>query len=959
MHKNDVVRVTNTHNRIGEVGAGTTHALVALHVPYQQFRADAASRGLTVNGEQLSVGNTGDPYETKFAFAAATEQSILEGAAHTFVLASDLFIDRSGKTVSRIDVDPGIGIFRTIQPDQAINVIYPSEGEKLFKVRVSYTDGTAVESHSPMYVSNLGPGSPNARFDGNNIDVLNFPLANFPAPNPHLGRIAGATVTVEYAGNDQVLDQPFIVVEGYDPWRITEPNNPNANFGFENFIGTIGGGTGPGEINVPLVTGQTLSDAIEQDGYDLVFVDFDNGTDYIERNAFLVENIIEWVNAQKPAGADDNVVLGMSMGGLVARFALRDMEMNNVDHQTRLYISHDAPHQGANVPVAAQAAVLHLATTSIGVGPLGFGQRLTLDDLSAIGNVIDFLDIITDGSIPVIDGLSDASEQPGDLAGAAALLFAPATRQLLQYAVTVTEFGSNLSYDNRAHDQFMETYRRMGLPREYGIRTVAIASGSECGVEQAFGPYAELFRLNDSFLSLNPFEGLAAAVAGALFTSVGPQLFLGFPLAKSTDIRANITLRALPDQQAQRIYDGRIFVEKRVLTFDLTTDITDESLDSQADMLPLDSSPGGIYDIGEVADLPDDILGVPLEFQQERFCFVPTTSALDIGGDGRAITTADLNARYSPTDPTVERDFDSFFTNPLDNEDHIQFTLDNGQWMLNEMQQTPTVFSCAFVCTEAGGVRLDGPETLCNSATYQVVNTAGQPITWTTSNNLVIASGQGTPTVQIDQGDVDGPGWVEVTVGNGTCQVTERDTIATGSTVPLPTGIAQSGTGNIYRFDLTGAQAGITYSWEVFGEGAVITSGQGTTSIGVEFGPGCANTTALVRVTFEDGCQGTSTISQTIDGVCSNFAIFPNPAREQFTVSLSAQPSSNVRQLTTSSTLSDEFDVVLYDQRQQVVRRARAQSGQLTLNVSTLKPGVYVLHIRYQSQTYPHSVIIE
>src|SRR5690606_11777753 len=43
-------------------------------------------------------------------------------------------------------------------------------------------------------------------------------------------------------------------------------------------------------------------------------------------------------------------------GGLCARFALANMTKNfsGIDHETRLLITHDSPHRGANVPLGLQ-----------------------------------------------------------------------------------------------------------------------------------------------------------------------------------------------------------------------------------------------------------------------------------------------------------------------------------------------------------------------------------------------------------------------------------------------------------------------------------------------------------------------------------------------------------------------------------------------------------------------------
>ena len=49
------------------------------------------------------------------------------------------------------------------------------------------------------------------------------------------------------------------------------------------------------------------------------------------------------------------------MGGLVARYGLNYMESIGLDHETRLYVSFDSPHAGANVPIGFQHMFNYLA----------------------------------------------------------------------------------------------------------------------------------------------------------------------------------------------------------------------------------------------------------------------------------------------------------------------------------------------------------------------------------------------------------------------------------------------------------------------------------------------------------------------------------------------------------------------------------------------------------------------
>ncbi|MFB1019149.1 MAG: hypothetical protein QMC37_02790, partial [Flavobacteriales bacterium] len=79
-----------------------------------------------------------------------------------------------------------------------------------------------------------------------------------------------------------------------------------------------------------------------------MFVDFQNGTQSIERKSGLVQKTIELCNTHK-TGDKSLVVVGASMGGVVARHALCSMEQNSEEHCTRLYVSIDSPHRGANI----------------------------------------------------------------------------------------------------------------------------------------------------------------------------------------------------------------------------------------------------------------------------------------------------------------------------------------------------------------------------------------------------------------------------------------------------------------------------------------------------------------------------------------------------------------------------------------------------------------------------------
>jgi len=137
-----------------------------------------------------------------------------------------------------------------------------------------------------------------------------------------------------------------------------------------------------GHVDVNLANGSKLGDYLYDSSYDIIYVDNNDGTDDIKRNAALLADVIKWVNTQKQTNgsSEPNVVMGISMGGLVARIALCQLEKQGYNHQTRLFISMDSPYNGANIPVGIQAAVLHANTLHFWIGIPGHKVEIKLAD---------------------------------------------------------------------------------------------------------------------------------------------------------------------------------------------------------------------------------------------------------------------------------------------------------------------------------------------------------------------------------------------------------------------------------------------------------------------------------------------------------------------------------------------------------------------------------------------------
>lgn len=175
------------------------------------------------------------------------------------------------------------------------------------------------------------------------------PVVNFSITKD--GKIISGKHLTILGKNHLAISKPIIIVEGIDFL--------NAQY-FDAHIDLFNNDTYK-NINNPNPHGLIYD--LYENGYDVIILDFDNSTDYIQNNAMLLVKLINDIYTNNSLTEDNFVVMGYSMGGLIARYALTWMEANNQNHHTRLFVSHDAPQKGANFPLGLQELVQHVSSS--------------------------------------------------------------------------------------------------------------------------------------------------------------------------------------------------------------------------------------------------------------------------------------------------------------------------------------------------------------------------------------------------------------------------------------------------------------------------------------------------------------------------------------------------------------------------------------------------------------------
>lgn len=166
------------------------------------------------------------------------------------------------------------------------------------------------------------------------------------------------------------IDKLIVVVDGFDPGEGTNEGNDlegiYADFNQEflaNNLRTIN--------DFDIVSLNLKKQVLFNSGNSLFPTVINGGSDYIERNAMVLVTLIEKLNSCK-TGNQPIKVVGFSMGGVVARYALRYMEEQNINHNVDLFVSVDSPHQGAVIPKGIQdvAELINDVTLGFVKGPL-------------------------------------------------------------------------------------------------------------------------------------------------------------------------------------------------------------------------------------------------------------------------------------------------------------------------------------------------------------------------------------------------------------------------------------------------------------------------------------------------------------------------------------------------------------------------------------------------------------
>jgi len=613
----------NTTKRLKD---STVNVLSGLYFAYNSFKDNVVEDSLIVvdtiakkfyRGPNLSTS----PYEEDTVLILTSFVNESNSLSQQFVFDNNLFYTNipMGLVGAQIDFDDGMG-FRTFTLGQNFNINYSDYGRHVIKIKLIGENNQIL--YATTYIEITPEQSGFAPLDDDDY----FSDADI------MDGYGGVLEIWRFKNNECIDDsirKPLILLDGFDP---TDKHS-------HKYVKKL------------LKDMDDLDEKLYNEGYDIFFINNpNNSSDDIFSQSDMFRDAIDWLNHcdERASDAEKNMVVGFSLGGVTGKIALRSMELDGVDHKTRLFCTYDGIQKGANIPLGMQCMVKHIGEYEIGGVPI---YQLS----EGIGSVI--------GGASVI----------GDMYNS---LYSDGSKQLLYYHEASANWisdseniDSKYTYANAlesTHDAFYNQFESMG---ELTIPTIAIANGAIIE-DSPILSYEQQFQPGDNLLDQE---------------STGSDFFGGDVWKKigwvtGTYFKLNVKINALPDGNGM-VYDGYIVFNVLWLGFG------DRDIRKVRNALPYDSCPGASEAFDGDPETPSY---QPFDWKYDAFDFHPTISSIgldDINNNHNPYFTEDLTdpnnvipysfcANYigstSEKDTYLSHDFENV------NEQHI--------WMSEESQ---------------------------------------------------------------------------------------------------------------------------------------------------------------------------------------------------------------------------------------------------------------------------------
>lgn len=342
------------------------HPVGIIDYNFNTIHPDAVNNNLlSVSNNQLFdvPGRSSSPYVAEKAAIAgvlmAEDYPCLYPGQHYFTFDDDFVLSNSGFSLSQVThleaIFDGVSIYNSTVSGLSnftLNLTVTNENKSAILVLILTVNGQ--QKHYIISTCQIEIENPTSCRGTDQMTIVGYPFDGGYGEGEYSEQGIATFYYSNASCSDKKLRKPIIFIDGFDPGNKQHHEtiwHDKLNFPYDS-------------SGIDIFLGNELLSL----GYDIIILDQKKpdsgqkynrgGTGLIENNGLVLAKLLDSLyDLHSTTLQEDFVVVGASMGGIVARYGLAWMETNNKPHHTRLFISFDSPQNGAQIPIGLQQMV--------------------------------------------------------------------------------------------------------------------------------------------------------------------------------------------------------------------------------------------------------------------------------------------------------------------------------------------------------------------------------------------------------------------------------------------------------------------------------------------------------------------------------------------------------------------------------------------------------------------------
>lgn len=276
-------------------------------------------------------------FDYDFCFAVALGEDEFVGKDVTIPINVDNLLNNTMSRISQIDVKADDGTYEKVALNTDWKHTFSQLGEHWLTFRVLFYDGFLMECRTPIMLLEQ---------NSQHLPPIDKPIETF-ADIAADEEQSGGELQVIYLNKEKTSGKfirPLVIAGDIN---LSGLLTGNASTSFD--LKTIGAS---GSIGTKI---NELSQI-----YDIIYLKYNNDTDDLLRNGKLLRKALQVVNNNRFSVSDDTYVVGLGVGGVIARIGINMMESEGENHRVCKFIAVNSPFRGVNIPLALQGLIRHI-----------------------------------------------------------------------------------------------------------------------------------------------------------------------------------------------------------------------------------------------------------------------------------------------------------------------------------------------------------------------------------------------------------------------------------------------------------------------------------------------------------------------------------------------------------------------------------------------------------------------